>query len=99
MKRAVLIFLAALFVLLTYPATYSLAKGSNLSDSPSVVSGTDYDGGVILSGDDGDADDLAGARKKTRLDEMDQLHHSSVISGGLYRTFLQAWWNFMVIIR
>lgn len=99
MKRVVLICIAALLVLLTYPSTYSLAKESDLSDSSAIVSGADLDGGVSLSGsgDDGDADDLAGARRKTRtrMEDVDL----AASSGSIFRTFLQVWWNFMVIIR
>ena len=97
MKRAVLICIAALLVLLTYPSTYSLAKTSDLTDSPAIVSGADLDGGVSLSGsgDDGDADDLAGTRRKTRTNDIDL----SASSESMIRTFLQVWWNFMVIIR
>lgn len=97
MKRAVLICIAALLVLLTYPSTYSLAKESDLSDSSAIVSGADLDGGVSLSGsgDDGDADDLAGTRRKTRTDDV----NLAASSGSIFRTFLQVWWNFMVIIR
>ncbi len=98
MKRAVFIFMAALLVLLTYASTDSLARTSNASDGPSIITAQKggFDDGIVLSDDDGDADGLAGYRGKTKIDEMSS---SSSAEYGIFRTLLGIWWDFMVIIR
>jgi hypothetical protein len=72
MKRAILIFTAALLVVLSYPSTQPLADGSNkIADTPSIISkgnvnlppvGTPQGGG---NPSDGDADDINGIAGKT----------------------------------
>jgi len=104
MKRAVFICLAALLVFLAYPSTQSLAKDSDLSDKPAVLSPKDANADIALAGEGdgsgggGDADDLAGIRRGTRTVDIDVSVSTSAATG--FRTFLQVWWwNFMVMLR
>lgn len=65
MKRAMLILVAALAVLLVYPATMPSAKSPSTNDSPTIhiitphVPGGDDPNGTD-DNDDGDADDVSG---------------------------------------
>lgn len=73
MRRAVFFILAAIVALvLVYPATASLAKSPESPDSPTMQIITPRSGGSgpAWSGDDGDADDLAGVKdgKKKPID-------------------------------
>ncbi len=100
MKRAVFICIAALLVLLTYASTESLARTSSASDGLSIVTPQtgDFDDDIVLSGDNdgGDADGLSGYRGKAKAALPGS---SSWDSDDIFRTLLQVWWNFMVIVR
>ena len=100
MKRAVFIFMTALLVLLTYASTDSLARTPSASDGPFIVTPQTggFDDDIVFSGDNGggDADGLSGYRGKTKT----ALPRSSgQDSYDVFRTLLQVWWNFMVIVR
>ena len=85
MKRAVLILIAALLVLLVYPSTHPFAKSLDRSnDGPIVI--TPYPGGPPIAltdsndddSDDGDADGVAG--NPTRGDRPVGTSTGSVVS-------------------
>jgi hypothetical protein len=69
MKRAVVIFVAILAMLLVYPATTPSAKPPTYSDTPTIIhilppgDGTHGNSG---EDDEGDGDDLAGIKPGTR---------------------------------
>ena len=105
MKRAVLILVAALLVLLVYPSTHPYAKSSAPGNfnQPSVITPKTLGGPIAYSddndggSDDGDSDDVAGWR-----DGSDSLSRSGR-GGALPPTELglvfKMWWNFMIWIR
>lgn len=69
MRRAFIVLVAALAVLLAYPATMPSAKSPGIADSPTIAIIHPGTGGDIpRSGDDdgGDGDDLAGLKEGTR---------------------------------
>ena len=106
MKRAVLILVAALLVLLVYPSTHPYAKSSAPGDFNQLTEITpksngdpiaysdDSDGGS----DDGDSDDVAGWR-----DHGGDALRRSGLGGTLPPTdfglVFKMWWNFMIWIR
>ena len=98
MKRAWVIFAAALLVLLSYPLTNSHA-GQLDSTKPQIVSPPDT--GVPDSrsgdsgGDDGDADDIGSY--KLRGDA--NLGGAKAAADGGFRIFLRVWLSFMALIR
>lgn len=100
MKRAWLIFAAALLVLLSYPLTYSHAGQLNTS-KPSIV--TPPTGGDIpdtrsgdSGGDDGDADDI-GSYKLRGDAGLGNSAGPGVETE--FRVFLRVWWSLMVLLR
>jgi len=99
MKRAWLIFAAALLVLLSYPLTYSHAGQLNV-EKPSIV--TPPTGGDLPSthsgdsgGDDGDADDIGSL--KIRGDANPGA--TGIFADEQFRIFLRVWWSLMVLLR
>lgn len=102
MKRAWFILIAALAVLLVYPATLPSAKSPGTSDSPIIIviipePGPVPNGGSNPSGedDDGDADDLSGLRDGYTF------QGDSAVSGGFFRSALMAkvWWMYFFFHR
>lgn len=98
MKRAWLIFAAALLVLLSYPLTYSHA-GQLKVDKPSIV--TPSTGGDLPStrsgdsgGTDGDADDIGSLKIRG-----DANPGTTGIADDQFRIFLRVWWSLMVLLR
>ena len=70
MKRALIVLIAAVVALvLVYPATAPFAKSPDFKNPPNIQIITPHAGDdVANSGDDGDADDLAGSKDgKTKL--------------------------------
>ena len=99
MKRAILVFTAALLVLFSYPSTQSLAASqhSDLS-GPSIITSA-KDGDVIpLTGDDddGDADDITGYKDPTGAKADSGA--KSIRTGG-FRTIVRLWWNYLIFFR
>jgi hypothetical protein len=105
MKRAVLIAIAALLVLLVYPSTHPFAKSSAPGNfnQPSVISPKVHGDPIVFAdnddggSDDGDGDDVAGWR-----DGGDSLSRSGL--GGPeaptgFDLAFKMWWNFMIWIR
>ena len=72
MKRASLILIAILAVLLVYPASMPSAKSPGRTDTPTITIITPFagpgNGGPTLTGEDdnGDQDDIAGIKKGQR---------------------------------
>lgn len=106
MKRAILILVAALLVLLVYPSTHPYAKSSGLRDhnghslvSPKVLGdpiaySDDNDGGA----DDGDSDDVAGWRDNGNTLSRSGIGGPVSDPSGIDLVF-KMWWNFMIWIR
>ena len=98
MKRAILVFAAALLVLLSYPSTQSLAA-SKASDNtgPSIITAKDVDV-ISMTGDDddGDADDILGIKNRTGT-KADS-GSTSIVQGG-FRTVVRVWWNYLIFFR
>ena len=106
MKRAVLILVAALLVLLVYPSTHPFAKSAELwgVSGPSVITPKSQGDPIAYSddnddgSDDGDSDDVAGWR-----DKGNGLSRSGQGGGELPPTDIglvfKMWWNFMIWIR
>ena len=97
MKRAVLFTLAAIMALvLVYPATASFAKTPESQDTPTMQIITPRTGGSgpAWSGDDGDADDLAGVKdgKKKPID-------TSVADFIVRARFLDVWRMYILTFR
>jgi hypothetical protein len=102
MKRAVLIFVAALLVLLIYPSTHPLAvsPGYGIKGGPSIISSQSdtppIDTTESGDGDDGDADGVAGVRgTKEEL----QNSEGARLAQPRVMLFFKMWWNFMIWIR
>jgi hypothetical protein len=104
MKRAVLIAIAALLVLLVYPSTHPYAKSSAPGNfnQPSVISPKIHGDPIAYSdnddggSDNGDGDDVAGWR-----DGGDSLSRSGggpEAPTGIDLAF-KMWWNLMIWIR
>jgi len=74
MKRALVVFIAVLAILLVYPTTTPSAKSPGYTDSPTIhiiprgPSPGDGDYGQSGEDDEGDGDDLAGIKPGTRPD-------------------------------
>ena len=101
MKRALLIYAAALLVLLSYPLTNAHAGQQLDVSKPSIVTppnGGDGPGAFVGDdgGGDGDADDIGSY--KLRGDTNPGASGASLADGG-FRLFLRVWWSFMVFLR
>lgn len=106
MKRAVLILVAALLVLLVYPSTHPYAKSSvtGYFNEPSVISPKTHSGQIAYAddgdggSDDGDSDDVAGWREGGNA-----LSNAPRGGGTLGPTefglVFKMWWNLMIWIR
>ena len=103
MKRAILILVAVLAVLLVYPATTPSAKSYRVdADSPNIITGpSGYEDPIDLSGngdgDDGDSDGVSGIRGGRR-DGFTNVsgQTGNVVTGG------KLWWMYLfriVLIR
>ena len=105
MKRAVLIIVAALLVLLVYPSTHPYAKSAELwgSSGPSVI--TPKAGGDPIAysddsdddSDDGDSDDVAGW--KGRGDGLNRTGDGATLPPTDIGLLFKMWWNLMIWIR
>jgi hypothetical protein len=105
MKRAMLIVVAALLVLLVYPSTHPLAKSPMVGqlDQPSIISPKANGDPIAYSddsdGDSGDSDDVAGSRGKgAGLSMSDGSSGATVAPMGISLVF-KMWWNYMIWIR
>lgn len=105
MKRAVLIIVAALLVLLVYPSTHPQAKTtkSGAQDVPVVIAPFSGNGPPIAfsddsdeESDDGDLDDVAGY-KGLGTKPIGQSTINVPAQG--VRRLVKVWWNFMIWIR
>ena len=90
MKRAVLILVAALIVLLVYPSTHPFAKSSDLwgTSGPSVITPKSNGDPIAYSGDndddsdDGDSDDVAGwGRPRCRAGSQRECQRDAAADG------------------
>ncbi len=101
MKRALVIIITALAVLLVYPSTDLLAKSPKTSDTPSVSIIPSYfgqpqppgqtggTGDDDDDGDPGDADDLSGIKGKNTGQSM-----SDAFDFEKARLVVKVWWMF-----
>ena len=98
MKRAFLIVVAALIVLLACPSTDSIAgPDTPYVTDPSVISRPDADGPVGVDDnddDDGDADDISGTKLKWNLGTSE-----SVTGNDTHVFLLRFWWNLFLWYR
>ena len=102
MKRALLVLIAAVLVLLVYPSTHPLSAspGKLTYDMPNIISSKTITPPIDLNGndddDDGDADDITGTRSSKTNPSA-----SSYQPGSHARITLtlQMWWNFLFGIR
>ena len=97
MKRAFLLFTAALIVLLACPSTDSVAGADKpyITD-PRVLPGPDGPVGVDdADGDDGDADDIAGFKSKWDMDGAG----FNTATMGPQAVFVKLWWSWMFWYR
>jgi len=103
MKRAGIILIAALLVLLVYPSTHPFAKSLDPADGGPIVV-TPYPGQQPIAmtddddddSDDGDADGITGYRDRgTRPDG------TSVVNPGMSRLTMvfKMWWNHVIWVR
>ena len=102
MKRAVLICVTALLVLLIYPSTHPLAvsPGQRVVHGPAIISSQSDTPPIDQSGngdgDDGDADDVAGING-TKDDP--QTLDGARVGQPRFELFFKMWWNFLIRIR
>ncbi len=105
MKRAILILVAALLVLLVYPSTHPCAKSSALGNfnGPSVITPKSHGDPIAYSdaddddSDDGDSDDVAGWRD-AGLGLSSTGRGGTLPPTGIGLVF-KMWWNYMIWIR
>ena len=101
MKRAILIVIAALLVLLVYPSTHPYAKSPIPVTDASVIPPLSGDGPPIVLSDDsdddsGDGDAIGGYRDRDRK----PTGSSYDVSGpGRVLITIKMWWNYMIWIR
>ena len=101
MKRALVVFIALLAILLVYPATTPSAKSPGYTDSPTNMSilprgPAPNDGSNSGEEDEGDGDDLAGIKPGTRPDGGGG--PSGPHAPGYYQTGPEAkvWWMYFL---
>ncbi len=102
MKRALLVLIAAVLVLLVYPSTHPLAAspGKLVYDMPNIISSKSITPPIDLNGsddeDDGDADGILGTKNNKTNPNT-----SSYQPGDHTRFMLtfKMWWNFLFGIR
>ena len=95
MKRAMLLLVTVLAVVLVYPATAPSAKSYRVAtDSPNIITGpSGYEDPIDLSGDgdgdDGDGDGIAGIRGDRRSGVSAVSSHSGNTTWG------KLWWMYL----
>ena len=97
MKRALLIFVAALIVLFTCPSTDLIAgTGKPCVTNPDVLPKPDGPVGVDdADGDDGDADDIAGFKSKW---DLDGVNSSTSLESDAVK-MIKLWWSWFLWYR
>jgi hypothetical protein len=105
MKRALLILVAALLVLLVYPSTHPAEASSKTAGVPCVVSPKgNVDPPIALtgegdsSGDSGDADDLSGIKTGKRL-PGGASNIGTPANPTRLVVVLKMWWNYLIWVR
>ncbi len=106
MKRAVLILVATLIVLLVYPSTHPFAKSSDLwgTSGPSVITPKSNGDPIAYSddndddSDDGDSDDVAGWADRGAGPPRNGSANGTLPPTGIGLVF-KMWWNFMIWVR
>jgi hypothetical protein len=103
MKRAILIVIAALLVLLVYPSTHPYAKSPIPVTDTSVIPPLSGDGPPIAfsddsddDSDDGDMDGIGGFRDRDRKPTGSS---NGASASGRVLIAVKMWWNYMIWIR